>query len=818
MKPEATCQCLRGFTGIQCQNETIPPILDYQQFDLNAGEVVLVFSETIDKASVHLSALTIQSSSSGAMSIQELDSPTLLPSNDSVISVQLSLEDINDIKLNNDLCTKADNCWVRIYPGFIADVSGNVFPAENTFFRFNFISDSSPPEVKFLSLDLNIGSLVFNFSEPVNASTFELLNLTINTPNISIMVQQLDSVQFNDESSQVLGFLSLQDLNRVKEAEGGLLRYFITFGSLILDTSSNPLTPVLNKSNGTLVIPDTTRPELDGFQLDLEQGLLLLSFDEPVLLVGQLSEITITSNRTVVMNASQSADILSVEFLFIDATDFNYEGGRQAVRIVLSLETLRVLKLSRILASSENTTFMSVNSTTFSDVYSNPIVPRPFSNAIPVSVDGLHSDTSPPQLVNSQLDLNTGMLCLSFDEVMDIQTVDPSRITLLSLPGPLQGPYPSPLSPEVDSTDQYVVCIPLPQDDSNALKLSRATSPFNMSLSFPPDLVVDVFGRVLSRGYEGENATTLQSVVPDSTAPLLVEFMIDLNGGNMTLSFDEFVDSASFDVLGVTLEDRGVEVLQLSNLSSLYPTISMDTIELQLAPVDLHTLLFRLDNADVSSFAASVGGGRDLAASLTVALRPGTVTDLTGNGNDPLTIEASSVTMDTTSPAIVSFSLDLNSNTLHLSFSEPINNNTFSASGISLLDQPAVNASRLQLDPGTTVQAVDGSLDTVLLLVLTDNNVATLSSTNNTVAVSIESTFLIASHETAEDVSDNTLVEISAEGALLVAEFMQGEVVLVCLSGGCPISESNVVCIQRDVYIIILHWLAIAFYTDRFCG
>ena len=771
---EATCQCQSGFNGSRCENDFDPPkFIVYQQFNLNEGTLVLEFSETINATSINFLALSIQSSFSSAVSNQVLDSSALLASSVSVISVQLSQGDINSIKLNQDLCTRADNCWVRISPGFIADVHSNVLAEENTLFPINFIPDSSPPEVDSITLDLNVGTLVLSFSEPVNASTFDFLNLTIHTPNDSVMVQQLDSFQFNNGSDQVLGLLLPQDLNQVKEAESGLLRYFITFGSLVLDTSNNPLTPVLNESNGTFLIPDVTRPKLDGFELDLEQGVLLLSFDEPVLPVGQLSEIAITSNRTI---ASQSAeDLLSVEYLFIMATGFSHEGGRRVVRIVLSVETLRVLKLSRTLASSDNTTFVSVNSTTFSDVYSNPVVPRPFSNAIPVSIDGLHSDTSPPQLVNSQLDLNTGMLCLSFDEVMDVQTVDPTMISLLSLPGPLQGPYPSPLSPEVDSTDQYVVCIPLSQDDSNALKLAWATSPFNMSLSFPRNLTLDIFGRVLSRGYEGENATMLQSVVPDSTSPLLLEFTIDLNRGNMTLSFDEFVDSASFDVVGVTLEDMGMEVLQLSNLSDLSSlSLSGDTIELSLASVQLHTLLWQLYNAGGSGASGGSGGsgGTSFATSLSANVSRGTITDLAGNGNDPITIEASSVTMDTTSPAIVSFSLDLNSNTLDLSFSEPIV--TFNVSGISLLDQPAVNASRLQLDPATTVQAVDGSLDTVLQLMLTDSNVATLSSTNNTVAVSSESTFLIASPGIAEDVSGNALEGISAEGALPVTEYMQG--------------------------------------------
>ena len=769
MKPsstEATCQCQSGFNGSQCEHDFDPPnFIAYQQFDLNAGIIVLEFSERINATTVNVLALAVQSSISRIASSHDLDSQTLVASNDSVISVQLLRGDLNSIKLNQDLCTRADNCWVRISPGFIADAFGNVFAEENNSFPINFIPDSSPPEVESIILDLNTGSLMINFSEPVNASTFELLNLTSHTPNDSVMVQ-LDSFQFNNGSDQVLGFLSPQDLNRVKEAEGGLLRYFITFGSLILDTSSNPLIPVLNESTATLVIPDTTSPKLDGFELDLEQGVLLLSFDEPVLPVGQLSEIAITSNRTVDMNANQSADILSVEYLFIDATDFNYEGGRQAVRIILSLETLRVLKLSRTLASSENTTFVLVNSTIFSDVYNNPIVPSPLSNTVPISVDGLHSDASPPRLINSSLDLNTGTLSLSFDEVMDIQTVDPTRITLLSLPGPLQGPYPSPLSPEVDSTDQYVVCIPLSQDDSNALKLAWATSPFNMSLSFPHNLALDIYGRVLSRGYEGENATILQSVVPDSTAPLLEDFTIDLNSGNLTLSFDEFVNASSFDVLGVTLEDMGMEVLQLSNLSNLSSlSISDDTIELYLAPIELHTLLWQLFNT----------GGTGFVASLNVTVSRGTITDLLGNGNNLITIGASVINADTTPPTVHSFSLDLNSNTLNLSFSEPININTFSTSGISLLDQPAVNASRLQLDPATTVQAVDGILDTVLQLMLTNNSIATLSNTNNTVAVSNESTFLIASPGTAEDVSGNALEGISAEGALPVTEYMQGE-------------------------------------------
>ena len=166
---------------------------------------------------------------------------------------------------------------------------------------------------------------------------------------------------------------------------------------------------------------DTDGPILFSFELDYITNQLLLMFNEPVLAASfNFTGISFSAVR-VPTSGDEVYTLTGGEVANIDA---NFVGLMDVV-VVLNTEDTTALKSSRTLATETTNTFISLTNTTVVNTfgeYNMPIQGLRASN--------VRRDISPLMLTSFTLDMNIGVLILSFNDVVRSSTFDPRAITL----------------------------------------------------------------------------------------------------------------------------------------------------------------------------------------------------------------------------------------------------------------------------------------------------------------------------------------------------------------------------------------------------
>merc|ERR1712098_676749 len=91
------------------------------------------------------------------------------------------------------------------------------------------------------------------------------------------------------------------------------------------------------------------------------------------------------------------------------------------VLVALSVEDMNALKQTRGLATSANDTFLVMTEAAIRDTNNNTVQAIVDGQALPVT--RYTRDSTPPRLLEFDLDMNTGLLTLSFSEIMNIDSL-----------------------------------------------------------------------------------------------------------------------------------------------------------------------------------------------------------------------------------------------------------------------------------------------------------------------------------------------------------------------------------------------------------
>ena len=94
----------------------------------------------------------------------------------------------------------------------------------------------------------------------------------------------------------------------------------------------------------------------------------------------------------------------------------------------LSNSDLNQIKRRSLLANDENTTYLSFVETAVKDTSKNRIEAIPSTDATKVNI--YTNDTTPPELLSFNLDLNLGQLILRFSETVDASTLNTGSLTI----------------------------------------------------------------------------------------------------------------------------------------------------------------------------------------------------------------------------------------------------------------------------------------------------------------------------------------------------------------------------------------------------
>ena len=759
-RPLASVELRRQVDAVS-PDVTPPQLVSYPVFDIDSGHFTLIFSEPINGSSTNYAQVEFHNS--------PVDSNTSITltegftSEDHIeINFHMSREDLNQLKSDPVLCTNRDNCWIRLPSFFVTDIGMNPFihaayesDVEASFHQpIIFVPDQTAPVLENATMDLNQGTLTLYFSEVIVGATFSPNDVTLlDSPSSSLSITLSPSSLFSTSSNGASAIVRLttDDLNWVKanmELFTSTSNSYLSLATHLVDVSGNRFQNI-SRSVGFQVgglEPDRTGPKLVSFDyFDLENNTLGVSFDEPVdAATVDVTQVTLAGDGDSTYTLTGTAGVLA--------------GDSSLLSLVIMLtNTDRVqIKLDRSLANVRSNTFITFGNDAVQDTSGNPNIPVPISQAVQLSTGGYRDDISPANLVGFSLDLDSSLLSLTFDDVIDSSSVTPSLLTLQNTAsGPTSSVTLSPTSrPQNENSDSIIIMFS--DEDLLLLKLDLdlATSATDTFVTIEPSFATDIEGRAVPAISLSLALPLLpSSFTPDTTPPSLIAFSLDMDSGVLQLNFSEPVLSSSVNPSQLTLHGQrsgSGSSLALSHATPLLTTAqALLSVELELLQSDLNFI----KNAD------------DLAIDTLTTLISFTselVDDVSGNSIVSMdlnsSIGATDFILDTTPPELQGFAADLSPVAkLYLNFSETVRQTGKIETSISLMNAPqgatvVIQLTEEDMSNQTGYETIEISLSPhVITRLLLD-----------TIASSVNSLYLSLSGGIVTDTSGNAVMHISA--------------------------------------------------------
>ena len=376
------------------------------------------------------------------------------------------------------------------------------------------------------------------------------------------------------KNSELVSFnLSAPDLNRIKLISNLCVDvnscYIQLNDNTISDMNSNQLTPIsLQLFSFT---PDTTKPRLISFSLNLNFSILSLSFSETV----NVSSFIISG--IVIGDSSQ---------LFQHRLSSSYPLGNNSPfqEIQLSSYDVNSIKENDNFATSRLNTFLSVEGYLIADMSGNLVEPA-LSTSRLVCLTFI-PDFVPPTLISSHLNMDAGTLQLTFSEPVVASSFRPNEFVIRNNITfyRLTGGY----TDDINKTD---VNFYLNDFDVNNIKsdLNLASNFNNSYYSYSSQLLTDMNlngVHTVSNNYLNRFSNFTQDLTP----PRLVSFSINLMLETIALTFDEPILPITLNPSQITLLDPDSKIsYSLTSSFLLNETISVMQL-IQVTSTDINEL------------------------------------------------------------------------------------------------------------------------------------------------------------------------------------------------------------------------------------
>ena len=766
--------------------DTTPPELLSFNINLDSGDMTFTFDEVVQLSSFNPTAFVFQDShlSTSFVSLRERGL-FYRSTNGLQVNWTMTKSDLNLLKSYELIFASFDSSYLTYSNATIADVSlvGLQLRMDgvDALQTSAFTPDTTRPQLEgFTLFSLDNGSMILQFSEPINISAINVSEIAITNAS-ALDLNIYDPININAWVSVLFENGSVFNLTHTFHPG----EYILTCpeGFLLKPTAPPPTpqptpqpTPLAMQGNisgsgsgigasgsGSGQINNTDTMEMED-EMEVEMFVEEVPF-YPLSLRG----CTLYENRSI-----------TEPFHFFDGGDLTYvDEQKQQIMLNFTRSDLRYFKLAGHIAESDLDTWVAFNQSAFLDMSENEVIPSNLYDATQVNNGGFERDVTPPTFEFFILDLNNDMLSLYFDDVMDFQSVDPTLITISEFEGSnnsytLVGPYDDYPKPQatIDQRDDFVISIPLAFNDYNFIKanLDLATDISNTYITFPSMVASDIYSRTrIPQGVPYPNPTQAFDVIPDTTGAILVNFELDLNTHNLTLFFNELVNPATYTLTHITIQNAEnssnltlVPVYQSHTLLNGVPTIN-DTM--------IHTVIVQLD-IDASALKIQSNLSNTINDTF-ITLEEGAFLDSSNNPNqeivDGVALQAGYVVEDMTPPFLEYYDLNMTANTLTMKFFEAVDQ--FDPSGITLWSSEFTDEESLQLDPNSVLEFVDFSATVIVHFTEEDENY--LKRPEGTIATSVNTSFLTLDNSTAVDYVGFEVVEIQPE-RLQVRFFYEG--------------------------------------------
>lgn len=275
----------------------VAPVLRNFSLEMNTGFVRLTFSETVDQGSFSTNLLRLQSSSNvNAGQVSSIPIPTLGYTFPSLHVAQFQLTEalLNDIKvLQPRIGTSPSNTFLSSNKTYINDTSGNsiaFISNASAIIAGEVRLDNVKPELREFTLNMNEGTVLFSFTESINVdpTLFNLtgvvfsVNATGTTQHTLHKEESIISLS-GPEIKIKLAAVDIQALTKERYLAKSEESTFISFGANFARDTSGLTAVEIPSNNGKrakLFIKDETDPNIIGFDLDMDNGMIKLKFDE----------------------------------------------------------------------------------------------------------------------------------------------------------------------------------------------------------------------------------------------------------------------------------------------------------------------------------------------------------------------------------------------------------------------------------------------------------------------------------------------------------------------------------------------------------
>ena len=237
------------------------------------------------------------------------------------------------------------------------------------------------------------------------------------------------AVLTNNDSTVIGLTLANDDLNELKILTDLVTSENTTYLILTRETVQDMRGNSLNISNLPLMVDgyerDMTHPQLTAFDLDVDTGKLTLSFSETVNASSlSINEITLQPSE----DENTTAFSYSLQHVY-DPPEGTFSNSTDGPVIVVYLGDNDLNEVKRIpeLATLDANTFITLSALIVMDMVGLELVPVQNGNA--TRVQHYEPDVTDPELLSFNFDLDSGLLELTFDETVNAETLDNTRIT-----------------------------------------------------------------------------------------------------------------------------------------------------------------------------------------------------------------------------------------------------------------------------------------------------------------------------------------------------------------------------------------------------
>ena len=740
--------------------DTSSPSLDSFQLDVDQGKLLLTFTETIRASTIRYTHFTLQNSDSNATVTRSLDYASSRSRwNSIMLTVDLTASDLNYIKQQINFGTDESNTYISITSQAIFDMYGNNGTAilPDRALQASYVAqDQTRPELEEFSFDLNTGTVKLTFTETVNVSSLNTSFITLQDAELgetSLVLKRSKAVDSKGGENLIDDVvinvkLSQEELNSLKAARSFATRKENTFITLtsdaIRDMMGHYVVPIFdeNATEASAFFPDVSSPVLQTFELDMDEGLLTVVFDETV------------DSLSLVM------ELFRLRSSYVDPVSFyNLKGNRvttaNSTRIELKLDDRDILgiKGDPNLATSKNNTWLYLENGAIFDLAQTP------NSAVSVVVQAslFVADQTSPKLTTFAVNLNLGRVHLNFIEPVKTASLNTTGITLVN---EVNGTSTYTLTGGTTNTPNgFTVILELSTADLNGIKaiadlwISRETT----YITFTKYVITDMADNYVE-AIGLESAVQASSYINDTTFPVLAGFDLDMDSGILTLSFIETVNVTT------VLYDR-IYLQSVSAFNSTYGERLRLTGGILLEKNPSTEVKIELTLDDLNALKELEIANRKERSWLLLARR--VVVDMNRNPSLRLrnginTEFVSKYTSDTTKPSLRALDFNLTSEELTLSFSETVRVSTLNVEGITI-----TSSSNYTLTTDSYTSSDDGPI-VVVHLSLTDlNNIKRITD----LAVSNQTTSLVLTNDTIRDMVGSWNVPVNSSTPIDVRSF-----------------------------------------------